>query len=75
MTVDSQDNEARQVIHLTRELHPARLEQAIGRLLSPQGVLLADAQAHPAYAESRCGSAGPGPSGPGSVGGIGHVRR
>ncbi|MFE2102899.1 thiamine pyrophosphate-dependent enzyme, partial [Streptomyces sp. NPDC059468] len=47
--VDSQDYEARHVTHLTGKIHPAQLAQAIGRMLPPQGVLLADAGAHLAW--------------------------
>ncbi|MFJ7148954.1 thiamine pyrophosphate-binding protein [Streptomyces sp. NPDC100445] len=47
--VDSQDYEVRHVTHVTREIHPAQLAQTIGRLLPPQGVLLADAGAHLAW--------------------------
>lgn len=47
--VDSQDYETRHVIHPTGKIHPAQLAQAIGRMLPPQAVLLADAGAHLAW--------------------------
>lgn len=47
--VDGQDYEARNIIHLTGKIHPGELAQAIGRMLPPQAVLLADAGAHTAW--------------------------
>jgi acetolactate synthase-1/2/3 large subunit len=47
--VDGRDYEARHIIHLTGSIHPGELAQAIGRMLPPQGVLLADAGAHVAW--------------------------
>ncbi|WP_328923878.1 thiamine pyrophosphate-binding protein [Streptomyces sp. NBC_00190] len=47
--VDGQDYEARKIIHLTGKIHPGELAQSIGRMLPPQGVLLADAGAHLAW--------------------------
>jgi acetolactate synthase-1/2/3 large subunit len=47
--VDGRDYEARRILHLTGKIHPGELAQAIGRMLPPQGVLLADAGAHLAW--------------------------
>ncbi|MER7462327.1 thiamine pyrophosphate-binding protein [Streptomyces sp. NPDC097981] len=47
--VDGRDYEARKIIHLTGKIHPGELAQSIGRMLPPQGVLLADAGAHLAW--------------------------
>ncbi|MFF9090915.1 thiamine pyrophosphate-binding protein [Streptomyces sp. NPDC014991] len=49
LKVESQDYEARHVIPVDGRIHPAQLAQAIGRMLPPQGVLLADAGAHLAW--------------------------
>ncbi|MCX5149720.1 MULTISPECIES: thiamine pyrophosphate-binding protein [unclassified Streptomyces] len=47
--VDGRDYEARHITHLTGHIHPGELAQAIGRMLPPQAVLLADAGAHLAW--------------------------
>jgi acetolactate synthase-1/2/3 large subunit len=47
--VDGQDWEARRIRHKTGHIHPGRLAQAIGRMLPPRAVLLADAGAHLAW--------------------------
>jgi acetolactate synthase-1/2/3 large subunit len=47
--VDGRDWEARHIPHLPFELHPGQLAQAIGRMLPPDAVLLADAGAHLAW--------------------------
>lgn len=47
--VDGRDYEARHITHLTGDIHPGELAQAIGRMLPPHGVLLADAGAHLAW--------------------------
>ncbi|WP_221888396.1 thiamine pyrophosphate-binding protein [Geodermatophilus aquaeductus] len=47
--VDVQDYEARKIPQLFRKLHPAKLAQAVGRMLPPGGVVLADAGAHLAW--------------------------
>jgi acetolactate synthase I/II/III large subunit len=47
--VDGRDYEARRIIHVTRHIHPGQLAQAIGKMLPPNGVLLADAGAHLAW--------------------------
>ncbi|MFG2985545.1 thiamine pyrophosphate-binding protein [Streptomyces sp. NPDC048258] len=47
--VDGRDYEARHITHLTGKIHPGELAQAIGRMLPPQAVLLADAGAHLAW--------------------------
>ncbi|MFJ8013855.1 thiamine pyrophosphate-binding protein [Streptomyces sp. NPDC096339] len=47
--VDGRDYEARKIIHLAGKIHPGELAQSIGRMLPPQGVLLADAGAHLAW--------------------------
>ncbi|MEU6572679.1 thiamine pyrophosphate-binding protein [Streptomyces sp. NPDC046805] len=49
VTVEGQDYEARHITHLPGKIHPGELAQAIGRLLPPDGVLLADAGAHLAW--------------------------
>ncbi|MEV0829754.1 thiamine pyrophosphate-binding protein [Nonomuraea rubra] len=48
-TVTGKDYEARHILHLTGDIHPGELAQAIGRLLPPDAVLLADAGAHLAW--------------------------
>jgi acetolactate synthase-1/2/3 large subunit len=47
--VDGRDYEARRIIHLTGKIHPGQLAQTIGKMLPPNGVLLADAGAHLAW--------------------------
>ena len=47
--VDGQDYEARHIPHVTGAIHPGQLAQAMGRLLPPGGVILADAGAHLAW--------------------------
>jgi acetolactate synthase-1/2/3 large subunit len=47
--VDGRDYEARRIIHVTRHIHPGQLAQTIGKMLPPNGVLLADAGAHLAW--------------------------
>ncbi|GAA3623582.1 acetolactate synthase large subunit [Nonomuraea rosea] len=47
--VAAKDYETRHILHLTGEIHPGELAQAIGRLLPADGVLLADAGAHLAW--------------------------
>ena len=47
--VQGRDWEARHIPHLPLELHPGQLAQAIGRMLPPNAVLLADAGAHLAW--------------------------
>ena len=49
-TVDGQDYETRRIPHLTDSIHPGQLAQAIGRMLPPRAILLADAGAHLALA-------------------------
>jgi acetolactate synthase I/II/III large subunit len=44
--VDGQDWERREILHLTDSLHPGEVAQAIGRMLPPRAILLADAGAH-----------------------------
>ena len=44
--VDQQDWEWRHIVHLTDSLHPGEMAQAIGRMLPPGAILLADAGAH-----------------------------
>jgi len=44
--VDEQDWEWRHIVHLTDSLHPGEMAQAIGRMLPPGAILLADAGAH-----------------------------
>jgi acetolactate synthase I/II/III large subunit len=48
-TVDGRDYEARRIPHLTGAIHPGQLAQTIGKMLPPDGVLLADAGAHLAW--------------------------
>ncbi|MBF8193569.1 thiamine pyrophosphate-binding protein [Nonomuraea sp. K274] len=47
--VDGRDHEARPITHVTGQIHPGELAQAIGRMLPERGVLLADAGAHLAW--------------------------
>jgi len=47
--VDAQDYEARHIPHVTGDIHPGQLAQAMGRMLPPGGVILADAGAHLAW--------------------------
>ena len=47
--VDQQDYESRHILSVTGLIHPGQLAQAIGRMLPPDGVLLADAGAHLAW--------------------------
>ncbi|MEU3405322.1 thiamine pyrophosphate-dependent enzyme [Streptomyces sp. NPDC006670] len=47
--VAARDPEARPLVHLDGKIHPGELAQAIGRLLPPKAVLLADAGAHLAW--------------------------
>jgi acetolactate synthase-1/2/3 large subunit len=47
--VHGQDWEARKIPHLPGEIHPGRLARQIGRMLPPNGILLADAGAHLAW--------------------------
>jgi acetolactate synthase I/II/III large subunit len=47
--VDGRDYEARRILHVTDGIHPGQLAQAIGRMLPPNAVLLADAGAHLAW--------------------------
>jgi len=44
-----QDWEARKIPHLTGQIHPGQLARQIGRMLPPNGILLADAGAHLAW--------------------------
>jgi acetolactate synthase I/II/III large subunit len=44
-----QDWEARKIPHVTRKIHPGQLARQIGRMLPPNGILLADAGAHLAW--------------------------
>jgi acetolactate synthase-1/2/3 large subunit len=46
VVVDGQDWEKREILHFTDSLHPGEVAQAIGRMLPPGGILLADAGAH-----------------------------
>jgi acetolactate synthase-1/2/3 large subunit len=46
VTIDGQDWEKREIVHLTDSLHPGEMAQAIGRMLPPGAVVLADAGAH-----------------------------
>jgi acetolactate synthase-1/2/3 large subunit len=46
---DGRDYEARRIPHVTGEIHPGELAQAIGRMLPERGILLADAGAHLAW--------------------------
>jgi acetolactate synthase I/II/III large subunit len=47
--VDGRDYESRRIPHVTGDIHPGQLAQAMGRLLPPDGVILADAGAHLAW--------------------------
>ena len=47
--VDGRDYEARRIPHIIGEIHPGQLAQAIGRMLPPGGIVLADAGAHLAW--------------------------
>jgi acetolactate synthase I/II/III large subunit len=47
--VDGRDYEARRIIHVLRHIHPGQLAQTIGKMLPPNGVVLADAGAHLAW--------------------------
>jgi acetolactate synthase-1/2/3 large subunit len=47
--VDGQDYEARRIPHVTGDIHPGQLAQTMGRMLPPDGVILADAGAHLAW--------------------------
>ncbi|MFF4364774.1 thiamine pyrophosphate-binding protein [Streptomyces sp. NPDC001594] len=47
--VAGRDTEARPLVHLDGKIHPGELARAIGRLLPPKAVLLADAGAHLAW--------------------------
>jgi acetolactate synthase I/II/III large subunit len=47
--VNGRDYEARRIVHGTRHIHPGQLAQEIGKMLPPNGVLLADAGAHAAW--------------------------
>ena len=51
--VDGRDYEARRIPNLagrlTKAIHPGQLSQAIGQMLPPNGILLADAGAHAAW--------------------------
>jgi acetolactate synthase-1/2/3 large subunit len=47
--VDGRDYEARRIPHLPGAIHPGQLAQTIGKMLPPNGVLLADAGAHLAW--------------------------
>ena len=49
VVVDGQDWEKRPIPRLTDSLHPGQLAQAIGRMLPPRAILLADAGAHAAW--------------------------
>jgi acetolactate synthase-1/2/3 large subunit len=44
-----QDWEERKIPHVTGEIHPGQLARQIGRMLPPNGILLADAGAHLAW--------------------------
>jgi acetolactate synthase I/II/III large subunit len=48
-TVHGRDYEARRIPHLTGAIHPGQLAQTIGKMLPPDGVVLADAGAHLAW--------------------------
>src|SRR5262249_58925319 len=48
-TVDNRDYEARLLLDRPGGIHPGKLAQAIGRLLPPRGIVLADAGAHLAW--------------------------
>ena len=47
--LEGQDWEARKIPHVTGKIHPGQLARQIGRMLPPQGILLADAGAHLAW--------------------------
>lgn len=47
--VDGRDYETRRIVHRTRQIHPGQLAKEIGKMLPPNGVLLADAGAHAAW--------------------------
>ena len=47
--VDGRDYEARRIPHIIGDIHPGQLAQAIGRMLPPGGIVLADAGAHLAW--------------------------
>lgn len=47
--VDGRDYEARRIPHVVSKIHPGQLAQAIGRMLPPGGIVLADAGAHLAW--------------------------
>jgi thiamine pyrophosphate-dependent acetolactate synthase large subunit-like protein len=47
--VDGRDYEARRIPHIGGDIHPGQLAQAIGRMLPPGGIVLADAGAHLAW--------------------------
>jgi acetolactate synthase-1/2/3 large subunit len=49
VAVDGQDWERRDILHLTDSLHPGEMAQAIGRMLPPGAIVLADAGAHLAW--------------------------
>jgi acetolactate synthase-1/2/3 large subunit len=47
--VDGRDYGARHIPHVVGNIHPGQLAQAIGRMLPPGGIVLADAGAHLAW--------------------------
>jgi acetolactate synthase-1/2/3 large subunit len=47
--VHGRDYEARRIPHIVGKIHPGQLAQAIGRMLPPGGIVLADAGAHLAW--------------------------
>jgi acetolactate synthase-1/2/3 large subunit len=47
--VDGRDYEARRIPHLPGAIHPGQLAQTMGKMLPPNGVILADAGAHLAW--------------------------
>jgi acetolactate synthase I/II/III large subunit len=47
--IDGRDYEARHIPHIVGDIHPGQLAQAIGRMLPPRGIVLADAGAHLAW--------------------------
>ena len=47
--VEARNYEEKRVLHLTGSIHPGQLAQAIGRMLPPRAILLADAGAHLGY--------------------------
>jgi len=47
--VHGQDWEARKIPHVSGQIHPGQLARQIGRMLPPNGILLADAGAHLAW--------------------------